>query len=660
MFIKKLIRFLPDLLFITLLSILSYSLVSFYSNANYINTGYNDWLVQAFRIKLLKEYGFTSWTHFWSNGINIWQSYQPIPHFFTLIISNLLHINITYSMILITITIFILVRLLIYLILRASNFSPFVSFACSILSLSIELYYGSMSDYALQFGIPLILVYVFLWKYYLKGKIRYLFPYLISLSFYIDPVVVFYAGLLWIFGLLFSEKKLISLSVLFEFFVFIIGSSWFFYPIIFKSSYLFSNPYLESLQFLAGETKEPWLGFSLSLITLFPFIFLNLFIKSKMKINWLKILSVYVLFCLVLLIAGTNIQLPYILSAFQFTRGIPMVAVMLCLTIAPIFSKLTKNSILKLFIILFIVISFAESMWINKFYAPNPEINIYDPVSAYIKLHPQTNNKSFFTPLIDKTSYLAPTTIHLPYSYMGHLDSNFISPRLSGLINYYSGDSEANASSINRIDNYLKVAGTQFVIFSITSPFTKAYLDKNLDLGFKNLGQINLPSNIFYIFKAPWIPHNAVLINNSLKSNLDHFPFSVTFQNNNDYIALDNYVQNFATTIYDPKNKVLDISYPTQESLVVKVPSNRSSNIIYIDESYSNDWKATLNGISEKIYPVGPNYMEVILDNKTQGGELLLKHSWPRNMIYLAWLIFLTPIGIGIYNLFLLFFKKNE
>jgi hypothetical protein len=235
---------------------------------------------------------------------------------------------------------------------------------------------------------------------------------------------------------------------------------------------------------------------------------------------------------------------------------------------------------------------------------------------------------------------------------MEQFDSNQVSQRLFALILYAPYQNEAPASGINRLSDYLKLTGTKYIFLDETSPFTKAFTDKSLDGKYIDLGQIKLTDSIYHAFEVSWHPRDAVLINPADSQSLDHFPFTLTFENNNDFELLDQYVNSYVSTIYSPQNRILKTAYPNQETVAVKIPPNPFSNIVYLDESYSTGWAGYFNSKKAAVYPSGPNFMKIILptDSLQNGGMLILKHSWPQNMMYLVFMIALTPFLLLFFN----------
>lgn len=651
---EKIYRIVLDVLFVSALVFFAGYLTSFYFHSSFIDTGSPEWLTQAFRIKMLSLYGFNSWIHTWSNGINIWQSYPFIPQVLTVLVAKTLHATITRSMVLITISIFIILRLEIYVLLRVEKFSPLTSFVATVLSFPITLYWVGVNDFALQFAFLFFPLFLYIWKLYVTGKTDIVFAFFVGISFYIHPILAFYVTCLWIIGIFISEKKVISLTVFLECSMYAIGSSFYWYPLLFKQAYTYTDPYLSSLEFnhtLLGNIS--WLGLSLSLVVALVFIGIRTFMPVKREWQWIKALGVVTLLLIVLVGLAITIPLPSVISSFQFTKGVTLIAIAICIAVAPFIEAIfTSNYMVFKFILLFgFIFAATEGIWITSIYSSAPVSVVEDPVLRAIQHgQMQLKNSRLWASDIDVTSYFSPPTIRLPYSQYPQLDSNQISPRLNQLILNAQYPQAAPIAAMDRLSDYFKVAGVRYIFFDELSPFTKVLEDNPQFYHFTDLGLIKLASSVTHVYEVPWKPEDAILIDKKYSHGFEHFPFTLTFEQNNDYITLDQYVHDLAKVLYSNANKPLVIAYPTQESLIVIVPPLRVSNLIYINESYSGTWQAEFNHRIQRITPAGPNYMEVQLDDYKSGGILRLQHSWPQNMIYLVLVIIAMPA------LFVMFF----
>lgn len=649
--------FIVDFIFLGAIASIALFLISFYFNANFIDTGYPDWLIQAFRIRMLEEYGPISWTHAWSNGINIWQSYQFIPHLLTVFASNLLSSDTTRTMVIMTIGVFVIVRIEIYLALRIIGLSPYAAFIGAMLSFSITHFWGGINEYSLQFAYLFFPIMILLWTNYLRGRLQFIFPFLIGVSIYIHPILLFYSFTLWIVSLFISNRKVFSVSTLIQFLFILIGASLFLYPYFFRDSYKYSNAQNLSKEFLSLVTRNHQffgVGIILALVLLASTIVSFMPLEKNSK--WVRPLTVFCLTSFSLILLANITELPLLLASFQFPRGVTIIGIALCFLGAFLAQQIVtrKNITWNFFLLLFIGYIFVDSVWSSSVFSSKGLISYEDPLILMKQNSKQHFSDRIFTPSYESTSYYFTGKIKLPTSYMSHFDSNQVSPRLIWLGMYapYANLENSATASMSRIDDYLKTSATRHIIFDKFSPLANALQDTSYGLNYKRITSSITSNGEFLLFGAPWIPVNSALISKELENKLNPFPTNIKFSDSNDYIELDQYVHDFANTIYDERNIILPVSYPSQERISIKIPPNRSSNVVYIAESHSNDWVAIFNGKFQQIKPAGPNYMAVYLSDMNSGGILQLKHSWPKAMIALVVIIIMTPIAILLYNIF--------
>ncbi|MEK7571967.1 MAG: hypothetical protein AAB553_06870 [Patescibacteria group bacterium] len=655
--------FLLDLLFLSLLTTISLALISFYFDAQYLQTGYADWIVQSFRIKLLEDYGFTSWVHAWSNGISIWRSYQFIPHYLTLGIAELLHLEIHRAMVIMTIVQFVGLRLLIYFILRLLSFSPLTAFICAILSFAIGQYWSGIGDYSLLFAFTFFPLIIFAWTKYHQGKIKYVYPYIAGSCFYMHPLLGFSAMGLWVLSVILSEKKIISWPIFIQFLIILATSSLFWFPIVSKLSYFYSNPVFSTQYFLDfAISKYSYYGLSLFLFLALGLSFFWMFKPLPAKLGWAKVLLVFSLIYLTLIIVGVSLDLPGALYQFQYSRGTTLIGIAILFTFAVVVERIIqlKSRVFKGVVVFIFLLSLIEGLWFTSIYSPQPIKKAEDVVAvAHDKQLIDTASARVFTPTIHWSSYLGPADAKYPYSYMEHMDSNQIPQRLSQLMFYHPYFEEAPDATLQRLSDYYKITGTRYLIFEKSSPFTYSYKNKT-QLGYKDLGEIETSTSLYHGFEVPWETRNSVLVDQKDEKALKHFPFDLKFSSVNDQIALDDYVKRLSGILYKSENIPLSVVYPTPDTLQVSIPANRASNLVYINESHDIGWKAYFDGREQKIRPSGPNFMLVSLDNKEAGGELVLKHSWPVYFHIGVFLILLIPIQIVIARIYLGFIHHKK
>lgn len=654
-------RLFIDLFFATLLILISLALIFFYFNANYLDTGYADWIVQAFRVKLLDQYGLNSWTHTWSNGISIWRSYQFVPHYLTIGFSHLFNIEIARAMVLLTIVQFVALRLIMYVVLRLLKFSPITAFICAILSFAIGQYWNGVSEYSLLFAFTFFPIIIYLWTLYYHGKIQYVYPYIAGLCFYIHPMLGFSAFGLWAFSVLFSERKIISWAVFFQLLIILSTSSLFWFPVVSKMSYFYANPVFSTKYFLdLAIAKYSFFGLSLFIFIALFLSLLWIFKPIPEKWGWTKVLLFFSISYLTIIIIGVSFNLPGAIYQFQYSRGTTLIGIAILFSFALVVEHIThiKSMVIKGVCIFVLCLSLIEGIWFTSIYSPQPLQKGDDVVSKAVQQHKiDPNAGRILTPTIDWSSYLGPLNARYPYSYMEHMDSNQIPQRLSQMVFYHPFFEEAPEATIKRLSLYYKITGTKYLLFEDNSPFAISYRKKG---EYTDLGKIEASKGIYQGFEVPWEIRNAVLIAKKDEQGMTHFPFNLKFSNINDQIELDSHVEKFVDVLYRPTNIPLTVTYPTSDSLQIAVPKNRSSNLVYVNESHDVGWKAYLNGREQKITPTGPNYMLISIDNLQDGGTLILKHTWPLYFFVGIFLILLVPIEIAIVMLYKCIRKQKK
>lgn len=641
---------LLDILFVAILLLLSLFLISFYFHAETINTGYPDWIVHAFRIKSIQESGLLSWTHVWSNGISLWRSYQFVPHYLTLIVISLFHVSITRGMVLMTIGAFIFLHISMYVSLRLLKFSPITAFICAILSFDIAQYWGGVSDYSLLFGFTFFPWIIYAWVTYYTGKIQYIFPYIAGIVFYIHPMLGFSTAALWILTIIFFSKTFFSFSTFLQMVIFLSSSSIFWFPLVHKTSYEYTSPVFANKYFLnlvlAGYK---YYGLSLFLLFCLGISSAMMFMLKKSQFQWSKALYIFACLYFFLIVIGLSIDLPKAIDQLQFSRGATLIGIAIIFVFAPVLEKLQniRSRALKGVLLFFVCLIITEGIWFTSIYSPLPGKNFTEPISSFEKLNPQRSltDSHVWTSDIGLTSYYASSAYHFPYSYMGHLESNQLSPRLSPLILYQANLNVIPYANLLRLNDYFKLAGVRYIFFDESSPFVTSIQQSDKQI-YTDQGIIKNGDSMYHLFTVPWDVKNAAVINPIDKNQMKAFPFTLELTEVNDQIALDEYVKKFVRVLYKPENISLPISYPTQDSLMIPVPKNRSSDMIYVNESFDSGWKGYFQGKQVSLKPVGPNFTLANLHNTTDTGVLVLQHFWPRSFYISVFLIFLIPMEI--------------
>ncbi len=653
-----------DTAFLIILCSLSLFLISPYFRANFLVIGYPDWLVHAYRVKFLDTYGLASWTHNWSNGINIWQSYQFIPHVITLCVAKIAGVAVPRAMILTTIGLFIALRIFIYTVLRALQFSPFTAFLCAVLTFDISSYWGGVRDYSILFGFTFFPLIVYLWVQYSRGKLQLVFPYLLGLLFYVHPMIAIASISLWAVGIVLSNKHVFSLTTIVHFIIILASSSLFWFPIIFKLSYTHSASDLATKYFLTMVLNGfEFLGLSLFVLGSFFLGFINLFLKTPKWFRWNKVFFVFTALYFSLVVLALNVDLPKFISQFQFTRGMTIVGIAMIFTVAPFIERIKKQekAILKYLTVFFISLAFVDGMWFASIHSPPFTNNMPDMVSDYTIHHAHTDvpKNRMYTSTIGESSYGTLTDSRFVNSYNYHLEPNLTSSRVAQLFSNESQFDNLPDESVQRLEDYIRLTGTKYVFLDDTYGSKKFSTLKMFD----TLGTFSMKEYQYQVFAYPDEIRDATLIDKKFTNTMEHFPFTLETSTVDDQLKLDSYVKKFVSTIYSQENTNLAITYPSPTTMQIGIPANRSTNLVYINESHDIGWKAFFNNREQKISATGPNYILVTLDNTKEQGILVLRHSWPISFYVSTFIIALIPVEILLltcWNFLLNARKKNK
>jgi hypothetical protein len=644
----KLLNHLQDFTFLSFVFIFTIYLLRNYLTGEFLNTGYPDWMVQAFRIKILETYGYVSWIHFWANGVNVWKSYQFIPHLLTIGLQLLLHISITRAMVLMTIVLLIFLETSVYVGLRLLSFTPITAFIAALLSMDIAQFWGGVADYSLSFGFAFFPLMLFLWIKFYSGKIQYLFPYLVGISFYMHPLLGVTTACLMVIGIIISTQRVLSLKTILQMGILLIASSQFWFPVVVKTSFAYSNPFFSDVFFLHQVIAGyHYFGFSLAILLCIPLALTGIFLQKNKELQWANVLLIFTAGFLILFFLGINFPLPKIISQTQFTRGATFIGVLIIYIAAVFFDTIYKSNIMlaKILLTLAIIpISFEVFISITQ-YAPSTTDHIADGTIAYTQ-QPLTDGK-IWTSSIGTSSYFAPLTYQIPYSYMGQLDSNIISPRISQFMIYGKTSNPIPTANLLRMEDYFKISGVRYAIFDQGSLFTQTLMNPNTNtINMEDLGTVRSYESLYHIFKTPYTPIQAAVLKQNLVQHLFIFPKNPSIANLSDVVTLDDDVKNFSAIIYDKNNIPLSVTYPSQDKIVVSVPANRASNQIYLNESYDPQWQGTINNKPVLIQATGPNYMIITLPDTIHSGTLVLHHTYPPYVTIGTLLI--TIVGVEI------------
>ncbi len=106
-------------------------LIGYYTHFEFLQTGYQDWIYQAFRVQSIERYGITSWEHVWTNGLNHWRAYQYIPSELVYVVVKVFHLSITKAMLWVSAISYIFIRIMLYGVMRILGIRRVFAFFCN-------------------------------------------------------------------------------------------------------------------------------------------------------------------------------------------------------------------------------------------------------------------------------------------------------------------------------------------------------------------------------------------------------------------------------------------------------------------------------------------------------------------------------------------------
>ncbi len=179
-----------DLLAIFGITAIGWFLIGYYVHYEYLDTGYQDWLYHAFRVRDIMQYGVSSWDHVWASGINHWRAFQYVEHIATALIVEIFGLSITKAMIWLSVIVFIGIRIISYIALRLLGINLWFSFFAIILSYASSQQWVAIKDFSLHIAFIAVPVIVFVWiKAVNDPRWVYLFAALSGASWSLHPVI---------------------------------------------------------------------------------------------------------------------------------------------------------------------------------------------------------------------------------------------------------------------------------------------------------------------------------------------------------------------------------------------------------------------------------------------------------------------------------------
>ncbi len=155
----SLLSLLADIVLLGVICFVGYFLIGYYLKFEFLSTGYQDWIYQAFRVKSIQLHGITPWDNIWANGINYWRIYQYFPHLVASFVSSILHVSAAKAIMETTAILFIAMRVVLYALLRGFKINKVIVFLSLLLSYNIPQEWIAIKEFTIFFAAIYIPIY---------------------------------------------------------------------------------------------------------------------------------------------------------------------------------------------------------------------------------------------------------------------------------------------------------------------------------------------------------------------------------------------------------------------------------------------------------------------------------------------------------------------
>ncbi len=618
-----------DIFFVVFIVALSFFLIGYYLNYEYLITGYQDWIYHAFRVKSISEYGITSWDHKWANGINYWRNYQFIPHLLILWTVKFFPLSITKAMILWTVVLFFYLKLSIYFMLRYLKVEPLPSFLAVLISFLAPVNWTAMKDFSIFIGLLFLPIFIFLWIKSTNLKIIYL-PVAAMAGFFwnVHPVIGLFCCSLLVFDFLLN-KKIKIIQKVFLLMVMMIGGVSFLVD-YFANSYHFAHPYHLSSNFVVGMLITRNFGLNIIYFFLLGFSWLVLFLRPQKIDYWFKILLIFVSILIIAFLTSQRLYNFDFLNFTQYHRTNLLVSLvtpfLFAVSINRVWLKI-RSAFFNLIITALIAIATVFSLEANLVWSAEPTNNYFSEVAAYFSEKKPQGTIYFENE--SELSYFTDQNIRLVGSYNEHLLPGPMSYLFKRILRAHVGYLDITSEQLALIEDYMHVLGVEYLVLPYSSPIVK-----NVKLG-----------------KAPFLKYeNEIDTNNATYTVLRNtrpitYAYIVDYQdfknqvgdnvlpnptlNSQSILPWNELIKKYAKFFQSENVFPLQVNFIHPNLIRITMPKNIpeiSNQIILINQSYDKNWKVGKNG---EIHSNNLRFIKLNLVNYKPGEIIELANNWP-------------------------------
>lgn len=611
-------------------------LIGYYVDFNFLVTGYQDWIYQAFRVKSLQAYGIASWDHVWSNGINHWRAYQYIPHYLISWTTILTGLTITQAMLWWSVVIFIGLRVMLYMILRFLGIRRLFAATAVLLSYTFVQQWIAIKDFSIYLGNIFLIPYLFLWiKTFKDERYLYVLTALTGVLWSVHPVFGYTATGLTFF-LLLVNGKLKDLTILLRVtLVFLISSAPFSVPYV-LAGYRVINPIYTSPQFLRDTVAGEYMGLSLIFFVMLGFSWLVLLLRPKRAPRWAKIILLYSSLYLGVIYFAQQGNLPTFLNQLQISRAIPLLAIFMSFAFG-VFLQVGLEKIRSILVptVLLVLIAFnlVQGVEMASIYTGQPVMNQENPVASYFADRPVPTGSVYFED-VSEASYFTKPGVRFVTSYNEHLQPHPYSMRFRALMKTDVSYTGITARQISLIEDYSTVLGVEYLFVPRLSPLVAGLTEAQGEEArlFTVVDEVRTRANIYAVLRNRNPIYNAYVLDAREKESVLRFaPLPVPTLQSVSYKPWDDEVSRIAGLIREGRSlQPLPLAFADSDRLILETGEvkDRETPAVLITQSYDRNWRLT----GQADYPIEATNLRFIYFElpANRSSQVELKNSWPR------------------------------
>jgi len=620
------LNLLVDIFLLGVICFVGYFLIGYYLKFEFLSTGYQDWIYQAFRVKSIQLHGITPWDNIWANGINYWRIYQYFPHLVASLVSSLLHVSAAKSIMETTAVLFIAMRVVLYLLLRLFKINKIVVFLALLLSYNIPQEWIAIKEYTIFFAAIYIPLYL---AFYIKRhdsvSTLFILSALTGFAWNVHPVLgMLLTGL---FGLTFitTPKKTVS-TYFISTVLFGLSSAAFFVNYVI-TTYKFTSEFLLSPSFAKQIILKPYYGLSLPILIALVVSLVILITSWKyISKSVMRLIFVTLIFLAAVALALAE-QLPDIVYYTQFFRGMHFVGTFVIVSFAFTLQAFLKNHTNKLFLSIAAALSailIINAIQIASEYSGVPTNMLESPISQYF-----TDKKvegSVFYENNSEASYVNPA-LRLSGSYNTHLLPSPLSLRFSGLL---SNEGSFTGLSVTRgqlVSDYSTVLGVEYFVFSKYSHLTDLVIQPKTKDVFITEAKVDTNQSSYVVVKNTKPIHYAYIVDSSEFEKIDNVKLTNPTLNAETYAPWDVQVSRYADFLQSDNAVPVNLLFSSANGLQVELsPTPFKNPVLIIMQSFDTNWHSPNKSVL--VEPTSLRYMKINLRNVSLT-DLYLVNTWP-------------------------------